>query len=103
VMPAVLNPKSDYRLIPALGAGPDTEILSLAPDKAYRFFTINYYMDNRLRLAKDIDDAATHPAGTILLVPAECDTTGLGKYFDYRPLTARSCDFRHAAGIAIKR
>lgn len=103
VMPTVLNPKSDYRLIPAIGAASDTEILSIAPDKAYRFFTINYYMDNRLRLAKDIDDAATHPAGTILLVPAECDTTGLGKYFDYRPLTARSCDFRHAAGIAIKR
>lgn len=104
VMPAVLNPRSDKAAAEELAAlAGDKPVISLMPQKNVRMYTINFYLDDRLRLAPDVAGALRQPAGTVLLVPYGSDTTGLGAAYDYRLLRERSCDFRRPLGVAVKR
>lgn len=100
--PAIFNPRSDKPLAAKVeNLAGENEILSLVPYKGYRFYTINFYVADRCRTA-DIETALGAPAGTVLLIPEECDTTEISAAYAIEPLTARSCDYRRGAYIAIK-
>ena len=103
IAPAVLNPRSDYRVLDRLTADPSAQVLSLEYFYNHRLFTLNYYLDDKIRTVKTIEEAGAYPAGTLLLVSERADTTGLGRYFDYEPLLPRSCDHREPIGLAIRK
>ena len=105
IMPSVLNPKSDYHLLPRISAegGPDAKVLTIRPEPTYRLFTLNFYLDDAMRCVDSFDEARRYPSGTVFIVPARVDTTGQGAGFDIRPLSPRSCDHREPINIAIRK
>ena len=103
VAPSVLNPRSDYKAIDRLTAYPTAQVLSLEYFYNHRLFTLNYYLDDKIRTVKTLDEAARYPSGTLLLVSERADTTGLWRNFDYEPLLKRSCDHREPVGLAIRK
>ena len=102
-MPAILNPKSDMKALQRLTADPTAKILSLNPGTEYRFYSLNYYLNDRMRAIDELSQAAKEPAGTLVLFPMYADTTGLGRDFTFEPLLERSADHRHAIGLAVKK
>lgn len=102
-MPMVLNPLSDKNFA-AEGLDLETctdEIYTIEP---YRLYSSNFYSGNRVRALPSIEAAADRPSGTVLLIaPHFTDTTGLGRHYDSRPLTARSADHRDPLIISIHR
>ena len=91
-MPAVLNPQSDVKLIPQLEKAP--KVLTFDPDGKYRLFTLNFYFNDQLRAIRSISEAETSPRGTVVISPANVDTTGWSRNFYVETLTERGCDFR---------
>lgn len=104
IMPSVLNPRSDIHALDQIPHEAGVEIYSLGPQGTVkpRFFTLNYYLNDRIRPIESVLDGAGKPAGTVLLIDRDADTTGLWRYYDYKPLLQRSCDHRRPLGIAIK-
>lgn len=103
VAPAVLNPRSDRQVLDRLTADPQAQVLSLEYFYNHRLFTLNYYLDDKIRTVKTLDEAAQYPSGTLLLVSERADTTGLWRNFDYEPLLKRSCDHREPIGLAVRK
>jgi len=102
--PAVLNPRSDMPVVEKLAAMPDdTAILSIDSWPYPRMYSINYYLNNRLRAVPSLADAAAYPAGTVVFVTNGADTTGLSADFFYEPALSRESDFRKPLGIAIRK
>ncbi len=100
VMPAVLNPNSDKDEAAQVEAiAGENDILSL---HQVRFYTMNFYLGDRIRGVDDVEAASAYPSGTVLLVPSDKDTTGLSENFTYELLTHRGSDYRRPVGIAIK-
>ena len=91
-MPAVLHPQSDVKLIPQLEKAP--KVLTFDPDGKYRLFTLNFYFNDQLRAIRSISEAETSPRGTVVISPADVDTTGWSRNFYVETLTERGCDFR---------
>ena len=52
MLPAVMNVKSDKMTAEEISriAGEENTVYSYMPDRLSRFYTVNYYMDDRLRL-----------------------------------------------------
>jgi len=101
IMPSVLNPNSDRdeaKRVEALAG--DNDIISLHQT---RFYTINFYLNDRLRGVDGIEEASKYPSGTVLLVPLRTDTTGLSENFTYELLTRRGSDYRSPVGVAIRK
>ncbi len=99
-MPAVLNPNSDKDEAAQVEAiAGENDILSL---HQVRFYTMNFYLGDRIRGVDDVEAASAYPSGTVLLVPSDKDTTGLSENFTYELLTHRGSDYRRPVGIAIK-
>lgn len=101
-MPAVLNPRSDFRAIERLQALQAPEIVSINTDWAHRFYSLNFYLGDRLRALDTPADAIALPTGSAVLYPLHSDTTGLTPYFRFEPLLDRSADHRDAIGLAIR-
>lgn len=91
-MPAVLNPQSDVKLLPELTKAP--KVLTFDPDGKYRLFTLNFYFNDELRAIRSISQAVATPRGTVVIAPADVDTTGWNRNFNVETLTERGCDFR---------
>ena len=100
-MPAVLNPQSDAKLLPSIVHAPN--VVTYDRDGKYRLFTLNFYMRDRLRSVRDISELGKSPKGTVLIAPAESDTSGWSANFTVAPLTERGCDFRGPLIIATKK
>ncbi len=105
IMPAVLNGRSDKTLIQDIGEPGTTDVLILQPasGEKYRLYTLDFYYNDSLRPVSSVSEASACPTGTAVLVPMSADTTGISEYFDYRPLTQRSCDHRRPLGIAFRK
>ncbi len=99
-MPAVLNPKSDLKAVERLSADPEAAIYTL---DTYRLYSLNFYLHDRIRPISSLEEAATCPAGTMVLIHATADTTGLTENFTYEHLLDRSADHRRPIGLAIKK
>lgn len=101
IMPSILNPNSDrdeaMRVEKLAG---NKDIISLHQT---RFYTMNFYLGDRLRGVDGIDDASKYPSGTVLLVPYRTDTVGLSENFTYELLTSRGSDYRCPVGVAIRK
>ncbi|MGM9846110.1 MAG: ArnT family glycosyltransferase [Muribaculaceae bacterium] len=104
VQPMVLNSQSDKALIPAIeAAAPSGAIYSTPECETLRYYTINYYLGDRMRLLPDVESAKSLPAGTVVLIaPQTTDTTGMGAMFEMELLTKRSGDTRAPIIIAQK-
>ncbi len=102
-MPAVLNPKSDYRAIPTLTADPETEIISANSIYGdYRYYSLNYYLGDRIRSVSPAE-AAAYPQGTLLLCPSNADTAGLAPYYRFEPLLDRTADHRDPVVLGTRK
>ena len=99
-MPMILNPKSDSKAVPELLADSETQIISAGNSRCY---SLNFYLDDRLRAVPDIKAAEAYPPGTRVLLPFNTDTTGLCRNFDYRVLLQRGADYRRPLGIAVRK
>lgn len=100
-MPAVLNPQSDAKLLPELRQAP--KVLTLDPDGKYRLFTLNFYFNDGLRAIRTMDDPAAGAPGTVVITPANVDTTGWSRDYAVETLTERGCDFRKPLLKATRR
>lgn len=101
--PMVLNPRSDRAEALAIAAqSPTGPVYQLTQSQAMRLFTINFYTGDRVRpVASAPADA---PAGTVLLIQHDADTTGLAAAGWSTPqlLKTRSCDHRCELWISTK-
>ena len=81
---------------------PTGPVYQMADCKASRLFTINFYLHDRLLPVSAAPSDV--PRGTLMLIPAGVDTTGLHAAGWSTPelLTERSCDFRKPAMQAVK-
>lgn len=103
IMPSVLNPRSDARLMERIPADASTQIYTYAAGHDdYRLFTLNFYYDNRLRSLPADTDTDLLPSGTIVLSPEPDDLGTLDPDFRWYRLTQRSCDFRHPLVMGVK-
>ncbi len=102
VKPSVLNPKSDIRVVDRLKES-GARVLTLEYEPGYRLFTLNFYLDDKIRPVASIEEAGRYPSGTLMLVSERSDTTGLYKNFIYEDLLPRSCDHREKVGLAVRK
>ena len=100
VMPAVLNPNSNKAQAEFIDnlAG-DGDILTLGP---VRYYTLNFYLNDRVREVESLEAAAMYPRGTVLIVPNNADTTGIHDNFEYKLHIRRGSDYRSPLDIAVK-
>ncbi len=101
LMPAVLNPNSnkpEAARIEALAG--EHDIITLGE---MRFYTLNFYLNDRMRSVGSLEEASQYPAGTVMIVPVNEDTTGLSQHYEYELLTKRGSDYRRPVGMAIKK
>lgn len=99
IMPAVLNPRSDLRALPAIPAG--VPVYSLEDDN--RLYSLNFYLGDRIRTIDDMDAAAALPAGAALIVHEQYEPDIPRALFDVSELLARSADHRRRLFIAIRK
>lgn len=105
VQPALLKSQSDRPLVPkvesaAAQAPAGVPVYSLEPT---RFYTLNYYMADGLRMISK-DSLSNLPAGTVVLYDVRlADTTAFVDNYLITPLTDRSCDHRHPVNMAIRK
>ena len=122
-MPAALNPRSDKHLAVEArrlaaaqtsmedidaskidaGTSAESNIYFVNPWEHLRPYCANFYLHDRLHLLTTLAEAETLPAGAVVLVPQQVDTTGHAASFTFHPGTERSCDTRRPVAIAIKR
>lgn len=104
VSAAVLNPQSDAAAAAELRrlAAPGKPIAALNPWEQLRPYTINYYLGDSLKIVSGASDLTGYPSGTVVVVPAEADTAGMGAGYSFLPLTGRSCDSRRPMAAAVK-
>ncbi len=103
IMPSVLNPRSDARLMGKIPADSSTQIYTYAAGHDdYRLFTLNFYYNNRLRSLPESADTDLLPPGTVVLSPEPADLTALDPDFIWYRLTRRSCDFRQPLVMGVK-
>lgn len=97
-MPMVLNPKSDRKAVPQFAE--EEVIYSLGET---RFYSLNFYLDDRIRPVMTTQDAAALPQGAVLIFEERADTAGLGSDFTVTRLLDRGADYRHPVNMAIKK
>lgn len=102
VAPAVLNRQSDFKAVERL-TDENPTVLSLDYTGTHRLYTLNFYLDDRIRTTPSLEEASKYPSGTIVLISEHADTTGLWRNFTFEPLLDRSCDHRDKLGIAIRK
>lgn len=103
IMPAVLNPKSDYKAMERLSEAPGEYVYDYNGGESYRYYSLDFYLDERMRHIDSAEELRALPSGTYVLLPATCDTTGLGADFHIEPLLEKSADHRHRTSLAIKK
>ncbi|MDE6612781.1 MAG: glycosyltransferase family 39 protein [Muribaculaceae bacterium] len=102
-MPAVLNPKSDFRAVARLTSDPEATVISAnSVYGPYRYYSLNFYLGDRIRQVSP-EQAAQYPQGTLLLCPANADTAGLAPYYTFEPLLERSADHRDPTVLGVRK
>lgn len=103
IMPSVLNPRSDARLMDRIPADSSTQIYTYAPGHDdYRLFTLNFYYGDRLRSLPESARTELLPSGTVVLSPEPDDMSILDPNFTWYRLTRHSCDFRQPLVMGVK-
>ncbi|MBD5233640.1 MAG: hypothetical protein HDS65_05610 [Bacteroidales bacterium] len=102
-MPLFLNPKSDSVALERICAGNPPAVINLLPDEKFRLYSLNYYLNDKLRHVATVEEAAAYPRGTVLLIPSGSDTTGISDYYTVEPLLPRSADHRNKVDIAFRK
>lgn len=104
VQPMVLEAQSDHKLLDRIEqAAPEGPVYSLRTDRLTRYYTLNFYLGDRMRVIDSFDDFGRLGQGAVMLFPEWADTTGIGDRFDIDLLTRRSCDNRRKIFIAVNR
>lgn len=105
VMPAVTNALSDKNLLHAIPS--DSAVLCMPPQSTgndlWRPYTLDFYLNDRIRLTESIRPATDYAAGTVIIMPADADTPGLSDNFTVTELTHRGCDYRKPLLMAVKK
>lgn len=103
--PLVLNPKSDRQISEKVQTVADAPmpIYSLIEDSLMRYYTLNYYMHDRLRRLESADTSNLRPPFAVLV--QEQMISQLPSYtslpFSTDTLTLRSCDNRRGIVICL--
>lgn len=97
IMPAVLNTKSDTKIVPELMKAPAV----LCTEK-FRPYTVNFYLDNKVTPIKSFGEIAAYPKGTVILTDINPETIEIPDGFDTKLLKKRSCDHRTPMFAIIK-
>lgn len=105
IMPAVLNPRSDHRLLERIPATAESPVYALpwSDGTLFRPYTLDFYLNDGIRDLSDPAQAASLPAGSVILIPGDADTSVLGADYTITPLTERGCDFRRPISMAVRR
>lgn len=103
-MPAILNPRSDAGVVEELrqisGEGP---VYTLGHGEGMRLYTLNYYLDDRLRALPSADAADTIAPGTPVLLIEAADTAAfIERGYEVECLLPRGCDHRRPIFMARK-
>lgn len=104
-MPAVLNPRSDARIVGELEqAAKEGPIYSLGHGPGERLYTLNFYLGDRLRALPSTASADTVGAGATILLLTPADTSAFRALgYETHMLLQRSCDHRRELHAARRR
>ncbi len=102
-MPLFLNPKSDANGLARIEAENPPAVISMMPTRMYRLYSLNFYLDDKVRTVATVEAAAEYPRGTVLLIPAGSDTTGIGRFYTVEPFLKRSADHRHRVDLGVRK
>ena len=97
LMPAVLNPKSDYPAAQALKDAPAVATMS-----TFRPYSIDFYLDDAVRPVADWAEASKLPQGAAVIANGD-DIAGATADFEVRTITERSGDTRRPLYVAVKK
>lgn len=97
-MPAILNAKSDKAVVPQLAGAPAVLVM----DDMLRPYTLNFYLDDRIRPVRDWDAIASYPAGTLVLLTEDYAKSAPEGY-RVDELRRKSCDSRRPLYMATKK
>lgn len=105
ISPMVFNPLSDYRYVKQFKPYADKGMVySIATDQGMRFYTLNYYLGDKLRTIDNMEQVADKPAGTIVLIQERINPqdsiVGISNNYHFVTLTERGCDHRNRIVIA---
>ncbi len=89
VMPAVLNPKTDKDALPLLEDAPTLLVM----DDILRPYTLDFYLNDRIRPVSGWEEAQSYPTGTIVIID-KAYAESAPEDFVVKPLRKRSCDSR---------
>lgn len=111
IMPAVLNPRSDYALLDKIPANQDTPLYTYSEGQpTYRLYTLNYYYKDRIRPLENLNMSDSLPQGAVVITPAPQEmrentgrTVHLDTCFRWYRLTDRSCDHRQPLIMGIRK
>jgi 4-amino-4-deoxy-L-arabinose transferase-like glycosyltransferase len=107
IAPMVFNPLSDYAYVKQLKPHADKGLVySIATNQGMRFYTLNYYLGDKLRTIDNMQQVADKPAGTIVLIHDHVEkgdsTIGVSNNYHFVTLTERGCDHRNRIVMAYK-
>jgi 4-amino-4-deoxy-L-arabinose transferase-like glycosyltransferase len=107
VAPMVLNGLSDYKYVEQLRESADKgELYSLAKQNGQRFYTLNYYLGDKIRVIGNLKDVSKLPKDAIILIDnrIEKDDSIAAKAnnLQFVTLTNRGCDFRKQIVMAYR-
>lgn len=100
-MPSVLNPRSEKAAAQRLAEMSTSEyIYSIGPQ---RFYSLNYYLGDRMRHLGGCDEALALPAGSLLVFQTtDVDTAPLDSAYTFDLLLRRGADHRRPVAVGVK-
>lgn len=105
LMPMILRPQSDKPLAAVINEHSPAEstVYSLEAPGKIRFFTLNFYLDDRIRPVKTLQELHDKPEGTVVLYDvAVADSVAADTLFDHTRISQRGCDFRHPLYMGVR-
>ncbi|MDE7426590.1 MAG: glycosyltransferase family 39 protein [Muribaculaceae bacterium] len=105
LMPAILRPQSDKPLTAIINehSPAGATVYSLEAPGKIRFFTLNFYLDDRIRPVKTLTELHDMPQGTVVLYDvAVADSLAADTLFDHTRISKRGCDFRHPLYMGVR-
>lgn len=98
--PMALRPNSDRQFLPQLVDAP--EVRSYDNPSDVRYFTLNFYLADRIRPISGSAALDSLPKGSVVIYTFEADSAAFSKSYTFRHLSDRASDYRRELRIAVK-
>lgn len=102
VQPSMLKQQSDRRFVEQVTPKGEAPVYSYERPSGVRYFTLNFYLGDRMRSVADSTLFATMPSGTVVVYGDAADPGVFGPTWECSRLTDRASDYRNGLNMAVK-